>query len=54
MEIDGSNFYGQSINNEGTNNLINQHGELRKKSTGQGDDYMTGCLLDLQLQTNCS
>ena len=49
MEIDGSNFYGQSINNQGTNNLIKQYDELRKKSTGQGDDYTTGCLLDLQL-----
>ena len=49
IEIDRSNFYGQSINNHRTNNLIKQYDELRKKSTGQGDDYTTGCLLDLQL-----
>ena len=48
-EIEGSSFYGQSINNQRTNNLIKQYDKLRKKSTGQGDDYTTGCLLDLQL-----
>ena len=26
--------------------LIKQYGEVRKVSTGQGDDYTTGCLLD--------
>ena len=40
-EIDGRNFYDQSIND-----LIKQHDEVRKVSTGQGDDYTTGCLLD--------
>ena len=34
------------INNHETNNLIKQYDELRKESTGQGDDYTTGCLLD--------
>ena len=41
IEIDGRNFYDQSINE-----LIKQHDEVRKISTGQGDDYTTGCLLD--------
>ena len=46
IEIDGRNFYGQPINNQETNDLIKQYDELRKISTGQGDDYTTGCLLD--------
>ena len=46
IEIDGRNFYGQSINNQEINDLIKQYDELRKISTGQGDDYTTGCLLD--------
>ena len=25
---------------------MNQYDEIRKISTGQGDDYTTGCLLD--------
>ena len=41
IEIDGINFYDQSIND-----LIKQYDEIRKISTGQGDDYTTGCLLD--------
>ena len=41
IEIDGRNFYYQSIND-----LIKQYGEVRKISTGQSDDYTTGCLLD--------
>ena len=41
IEIDGRNFYDQSIND-----LIKQYDEIRKISTGQGDDYTTGCLLD--------
>ena len=39
--IDGSNFYYQPIND-----LIKQYVEVRKVSTGQGDDYTTGCSLD--------
>ena len=39
--IDGRNFYDQSIND-----LIKQYDEVRKVSTGQGDDNTTGCLLD--------
>ena len=46
IEIDGRNFYGQPINNQETNDLIKQYDELRKISTGQDDDYTTGCLLD--------
>ena len=28
------------------NDLIKQYDGVRKVSTGQGDDYTTGCLLD--------
>ena len=28
------------------NDVTKQHDEVRKVSTGQGDDYTTGCLLD--------
>ena len=41
IEIAGKNFYDQPIND-----LIKQYDEVRKISTGQGDDYTTGCLLD--------
>ena len=41
IEIDGRNFYDQSINDS-----IKQYDEIRKISTGQGDNYATGCLLD--------
>ena len=41
METHGRNFYDQSIND-----LIKQYDEIRKISTGQDDDYTTGCLLD--------
>ena len=39
IEIDGRKFYDQSIND-----LIKQYDEVRKISTGQGDDYTTGCV----------
>ena len=39
--IDGRNFYDQPIND-----LIKQYDEVTKVSTGQGDDYTTGCLLE--------
>ena len=42
IEIDDRNFYDQPIND-----LIKQYDEIRKIPTGQGDDYTTGCLLDL-------
>ena len=41
IEIDGRNFYDQPIND-----LIKQYDEIRKISTGQGDDCTTRCLLD--------
>ena len=41
VEIDGRNFYDQPINNS-----TKQYDEVRKISTGQGDDYTTDCLLD--------
>ena len=41
IEIDGRNFYDQSIND-----LIKQYDEVRKISTGQSDYYTTSCLLD--------
>ena len=41
IEIDGRNFCDQPINDS-----IRQYDEVRKISTGQGDDYATGCLLD--------
>ena len=54
IEIDGTNFYDQPINDS-----ITQYEEVTKISTGQGDDYGTRCLLDFayfekKLQTNCS
>ena len=39
--IAGRKFYDQSIND-----LIKQYHDLKKVSTGQGDDYTPGCLLD--------
>ena len=41
IKIDGRNFYDQPINDS-----TKQYDEIRKISTGQGDDYTTGCLLD--------
>ena len=40
IEIVGRNFYDQSINDS-----VKQYHEIREVSTGQGDDYTTGCLL---------
>ena len=37
IEIDGRNFYDQSIND-----LIKQYDEVRKRSIGQVVDYTTG------------
>ena len=39
--IDGRNFYDQPINDS-----IKQYDEVRKISTGQGDDYTTAYLLN--------
>ena len=41
IEIDGRNFYDQPINHS-----FKQYDEVRRISTGQGDDYTTVCLLD--------
>ena len=41
IEIDGRHFYDQPINDS-----VKQYDEVRKISTGKGDDYTTGCLLD--------
>ena len=50
IEIDGRNFYDQPINDS-----IKQYDEVRKISTGQGDDYTTGFLLDFAyFEKNCS
>ena len=39
--IDGKCFYDQPINN-----LMKQYEEVRKASTGEGENYATGSLLD--------
>ena len=49
IEIDGRNFYDQSINDS-----IKQYDEIRKISTRQSDDWTTGCLLDFTyFEKNC-
>ena len=42
IEIDCRSFYDQPVNDS-----VKQYDEIRKKSTGQGDDCTNGCLLDL-------
>ena len=44
---DGRTFYDQPIND-----LIKHYDKVRKVSTGQGDDYTTGCLLNHAYFTN--
>ena len=39
--INGKNFYDQLIDSD-----MEQYKEIRKWTTGQGEDYTTGCLLD--------
>ena len=39
--IDGRNFFEQPINS-----LNKTHENIRRKATGQRDDYTTGCLFD--------
>ena len=39
--IDGRNIFDQPINN-----MTKTYENIRKITTGQGDDYTTGCLLD--------
>ena len=41
IEIDGRNFNDQAIKDS-----IKQYDEIKKISTGKGDDYTTGCLLN--------
>ena len=41
--IDGRNFYDQPIDDQ-----IKKYDEIRKISTGKGDDYTTSCLIDYQ------
>ena len=54
IEIDGRNIYDQSINNQETHDSIKQYHKIRKISTGQGDDYTIGCLLDFAyFKNNC-
>ena len=49
IKIDGRNFYDQPIND-----LIKQYDEVRKISTGQGDDYTSDCLLNFVcFKRNC-
>ena len=43
MLIDSRNFYDQPFNDQ-----IKKYGEIRKVTTGQGDDYTAGCLLGYQ------
>ena len=54
IKIDDRNFYDQPINDS-----IKQYDEVRKMTTGPGDHYTTGCLLNFayfekKLQINCS
>ena len=41
MLIDGRNFYDQPMNDS-----VKKYDEIRKITTGKGDNYTTGCLLD--------
>ena len=52
--IDGKNFFDRPIKTDKVT-----YNNIRKISTGQGDDYTTGCLLDYtylkkKLQNDCS
>ena len=46
--IDGKNFFDQPINN-----MIKTYENIRKITTGQGDDYTTGWLLDYNYLKKC-
>ena len=41
MIFNGKNFYDQPIDSD-----IKRYGEIKKLTTGQGEDYTTGYLLD--------
>ena len=45
--INEKNSYDQPIDSD-----IRRYEEIRKLTTGQGDDYTTGCLLDLHYNKN--
>ena len=45
--INGKNFYDQAVDSD-----ITQYEEIRKLTTGQGEDYTTGCLLDYHIKNN--
>ena len=47
MIINGKNFYDQPINAD-----IKRYEEITKLTTGQGEDYTTGCLLDYEYIKN--
>ena len=47
MIINGKNFYDQAIDSD-----IKRYKEIRKLTTGQGEDYTTGCLLDYEYVKN--
>ena len=45
--IDGQNFYDQPVRND-----LMTYDVIQKITTGQGDDYTTGCLLDYNFFKN--
>ena len=45
--INGKNFYNQSTDSD-----IKRYEEIRKLTTGQGEDYTTGCLLEYKYIKN--
>ena len=45
--INGNNFYDQPIDSD-----KKRHEEIRKVTTGQGEDYTTRCLLDYEYIKN--
>ena len=47
MIINGKIFYNQAIDSD-----IKRYEEIRNLTTGQGEDYTTGCLLDYEYIKN--
>ena len=45
--INGKNFYDQAIDSD-----IKRYEEIKTLTTGQGEDYTTGCLLDYEYVKN--
>ena len=61
IKIENCNIeiYGRNFNDQPINDSIKQYNEIKKISTGRGDDYTTGCLLDFayferKLQISCN